>query len=80
MNPILENLEENVGSVLKLADLTKAFDTVDHKILPEKCELHGLRGKIISLLRGQTLKNVKSTLVITIQYQTFKQSTMVYQK
>ena len=58
MNQILENLEESVGSVPKLADLTKAFDTVDHKIIPEQCELHGLRGKNISLLRSD-LENCK---------------------
>ena len=49
---IVENLEDNVGSVCTIKDLTKAFDTVDHKILLEKCELYGLRGKVVYLLRS----------------------------
>ena len=40
---IVENLEDFVGSVCTVIDLTKAFDTVDHKILLEKYELYGLQ-------------------------------------
>ena len=49
---IVENLEDNVGSVCTLIDLAKAFDAVNHKILLEKCELYGLRGKVVYFLRS----------------------------
>ena len=39
---LVENLKENDGSVCTLKDLTKAFDTVDHKLLLKKCVLYGL--------------------------------------
>ena len=51
----MENLEDDVGSGCSLIDLAKSFDTVDHIILLEKCELYGLRG---SLLRSN-LENRK---------------------
>ena len=35
----VENLEDKSGSVCTLIDLTRAFDTVYHKILLEKSEL-----------------------------------------
>ena len=49
---LVENLEDNVGSVCTLIDLIKAFDTIDDKILLKNCKFYGLRGKIIDNLRS----------------------------
>ena len=48
----MQILEDKIGSLCTLIDLTKALDTVDHHILLEKCEIYGLRDKIIGLLRS----------------------------
>jgi hypothetical protein len=42
------NQGKYVGAVL--VDLQKAFDTIDHKILLNKCSSYGLRGKIYNIL------------------------------
>ena len=57
----MENLEDNVGGACTLIDHTKAFDTVDLKILLEKSELYGLRGKVFNLLRSY-LENRKQNV------------------
>ena len=53
---MLENIqrlkEKNVLAHCTLLDLSKAFDTVDHSTLLDKCSRHGMRGKIEELLKS----------------------------
>ena len=45
---IQKNLEENKTSIGVFIDLSKAFDTLDHKLLLKKLEIYGIRGIALS--------------------------------
>ena len=47
---IKQNIDKNEFTIGIFIDLTKAFDTVDHKILVEKLRHYGIRGNALSLL------------------------------
>ena len=45
---VLKNLENKKLTVAVLLDLSKAFDTIDHKVMLKKLELYGVRGNTLS--------------------------------
>ena len=45
---IVKGLENRQYVACILLDLSKAFDTIDHKILLEKLELYGIRGQVLT--------------------------------
>ena len=47
---LYDNISKNKLSSLVAVDLTKAFDTVNHKILLEKLDYYGIRGICNDLL------------------------------
>ena len=49
---ILVGLEGGRYTICLFLDLKKAFDSVNHQILLEKCNFYGLRGKINDLIRS----------------------------
>ena len=49
---LLERKQQHKPFQCTLLDLSKAFDTVDHQLLPAKCERYGLRGTVGRLLRS----------------------------
>ena len=55
---LLERKQQHKPFQCFLLDLSKAIDTVDHRLLPAKCERYGLRGTVGRLL-GSFLSNRK---------------------
>ena len=57
---IQKNLEENKNSIGVFIDLSKAFDTLDHKLLLQKLDIYGIRGTALSwfqsYLENRTLR------------------------
>lgn len=45
INEIAQNLNNKVNTTAIFFDMTRAFDFVHHKLLLEKCETYGIRGK-----------------------------------
>ena len=64
ISEILKNSERNKHTVSLFLDLSKAFDTLDHRIVLEKMELYGIRSVALdwfkSYLKNQSLR-VKCT-------------------
>ena len=60
---IKKNIDNNEYTIGIFIDLTKAFDTVDHKILLEKLTYYGIRGNAHSLISSY-LSNRKQYTVI----------------
>ena len=56
VDEISSSIDKKYTSIGVFIDLSKAFDTVDHKILLGKLELFGIRGVPLCLL-GSYLKN-----------------------
>ena len=52
MDQIKLNIGKNKMSCGTFIDLSKAFDTVDHKILLSKLEHYGIRGTTLDLLKS----------------------------
>ena len=52
VNNLYDNISKNKLSSLVAIDLTKAFDTVNHKILLEKLDYYEIRGKCNALVRS----------------------------
>ena len=46
---LIKNIENRLYSACILLDLSKAFDTIEHRILLQKLELYGIRGNALTL-------------------------------
>jgi hypothetical protein len=56
VNALIDDVITNLNIKLKVAglflDLSSAFDTVDHEILPEKLQFYGIKHNILQLLKS----------------------------
>ena len=52
INGIVKGLENKVNSACVLLDLSKAFDTIEHKIMLQKLETYGIRGNALTWFHG----------------------------
>ena len=59
LDQIYKKFEENKYTVGVFIDISKAFDTVDHKILLSKLEIYGIKGKMLKWLESH-LKEIKT--------------------
>ena len=64
---LLDNLSKKFFTSTIFLDLSKAFDTVDHKILLQKMWHYGLRGKIWNILKSYLSNRKQCTKVSNIK-------------
>ena len=48
VDSLVKNMENRLYTVCILLDLSKAFDTIEHRILLSKLKLYGIRGNVLS--------------------------------
>ena len=81
INGIVKGLENKVNSACVLLDLSKAFDTIEHKIMLQKLETYGIRGNALtwfhSYLTGRKLR-VKCRTVSSSTSQTSEEFEVAY--
>ena len=68
---LYDNISKNKLFSLVAVDLTKAFDTVNHKILLEKLDYYGIRGICNDLIRSY-LSNRQQTVYIAQESSTMR--------
>lgn len=57
---VYKGIDRNKPTVCMFVDLAKAFDTVSHKILLEKIEKYGFRGRAYSLVKSYLINQTQS--------------------
>ena len=81
INGIVRGLENKVNSACVLLDLSKAFDTIEHKIMLQKLETYGIIGNALtwfhSYLTGRKLR-VKCRTVGSSTSQTSEEFEVAY--
>ena len=77
---IQKNLEENKTSIGVFIDLSKAFDTLDHKLLLKKLEIYGIRGTALSWFKSYLENRTIRVKILTEngQYKYSDQHTTTY--
>ena len=62
-NYILDNFENNTKSACLFFDLTRAFDTVDHKLLLDKLGNYGIRGPALTWIESYLRERTQSVVL-----------------
>lgn len=64
LQPVLTSMDERNNICALFMDLTKAFDFVNHNILLNKLESHGIRGNSLDLIKSY-LSNRKQSVILS---------------
>ena len=59
----MNNMDQSKATIIAFLDITKAFDSVDHRLLVDALDNCGIRGKLLDLIKSFLINRTQSVQI-----------------